>query len=101
MVVAYERTASNDALIGSLLVMSYVCATGKSIWRTISAGLIAGAIALVKPSVWALLPIAAAGVLEGDGFRNCAKRLAVFCGVALWAVSVIMIRFQSDGEGEH
>lgn len=26
---------------------------------------------------------------------------AVFCGVALWAVSVIMIRFQSDGEGEH
>lgn len=83
IVVAYERTASNDALIAALLVMSYVCATGKSIWRTISAGLIVGAIALVKPSVWALLPIAAAGVLEGDGFRNCAKRLAVFCGVAI------------------
>lgn len=83
MVVAYERTASNDALIAALLVLSYVCATGRSIWRVAAAGLLAGSIVLVKPSVWALLPIAAAGTVEGNALKSCIKRLAVFLGVAI------------------
>ena len=83
MVVAYERTASNDALIAAILVLSYVCAAGKSTWRVLLAGLIAGSIILVKPSVWVLLPIAAAGAAEGNKLISCVKRLAMFCGVAI------------------
>lgn len=85
MVVAYERTASNDALIAAILVLSYVCATGRSIWRVIAAGVAAASIVLVKPSVWVLLPIAAAGAAEGNGLRASARRIAVFCGVAVAA----------------
>ena len=86
MVVAYERTASNDALIGALLVLSYVCATGKSIRRVVGAALIASAIALVKPSVWVLLPITAAGLAEGCELRACLKRLTVFFAVAVVSI---------------
>ena len=46
MLVAYERTASNDVLIGALVVMSYVCATGRSRFRIIAAGMLLG---LVPP----------------------------------------------------
>lgn len=83
MVVAYERTASNDALIAAILVISYVCATGRSTWRVAIAGLAVGTIMLFKPSVWVLLPIAAAGAAEGNEVISCAKRLAIFCGVAI------------------
>lgn len=83
MVVAYERTASNDALIAALLVLSYVCATGRSMWRVATAGLLTSSIILVKPSVWVLLPIAAAGVAEGNALKSSVKRLAVFLGVAI------------------
>ena len=83
MVIAYERTASNDALIAAILVLSYICATGRSIWRVAVAGLLASSIILVKPSVWVLLPIAAAGVAEGNAIKSCVKRLAVFLGVAI------------------
>ena len=83
MVVAYERTASNDALIAAILVLSYVCATGRSIWRVVAAGLLASSIVLVKPSVWVLLPIVAAGTVEDNSIRSCVKRLAVFFGVAV------------------
>jgi len=83
MVVAYERTASNDALIAAILVLSYVCATGRSIWRVAAAGLLAGSIVLIKPSVWVLLPIAAAGVVEGNALKSSIKRPAVFLGVAI------------------
>ena len=83
MVVAYERTASNDALIAAILVISYVCATGRSTWRVAIAGLAVGTIMLFKPSVWVLLPIAAAGAAEGNEVISCVKRLAIFCGVAI------------------
>ena len=83
MVIAYERTASNDALIAAILMFSYVCATGRSMWRATAAGLMASSIILVKPSVWVLLPIAAAGAVEGNALKSCVKRLAVFLGAAI------------------
>ena len=83
MVIAYERTASNDALIAAILMFSYVCATGRSMWRVTAAGLMASSIILVKPSVWVLLPIAAAGAVEGNALKSCVKRLAVFLGAAI------------------
>ena len=95
MIVAYERTASNDALIASLLAISYVCAaTGKRWWIVCSA-LLAGAIILVKPSVWALLPIVAAGVADGRQLRSCTKDLLLFIGVAVatafaWKLAVAL-----------
>ena len=86
MVVAYERTASNDALIAALLVLSYVCAAGRSMWRIAVGGVLTGMISLVKPSVWVLLPIAAAGVAEGRDIRQCLKGLLLFASVAVAAV---------------
>ena len=83
MVVAYERTASNDALIGALLVLSYVCAAGRSRWRIACAGLLSGAIVLVKPSVWVLLPIVAAGVSHDRELRQCIRDIALFACVAV------------------
>ena len=43
----------------------------------------ASSIILVKPSVWVLLPIAAAGAVEGNALKSCVKRLAVFLGAAI------------------
>ena len=83
MLVAYERTASNDVLIGALVVMSYVCATGRSRFRIIAAGMLLGLVALVKPSVWVLLPVAASGVAQDRGLRSCVKGLAVFLCAAV------------------
>ena len=83
MVVAYERTASNDALIGALLVLSYVCAAGRTRVRIALAGFIVSTIMLVKPSVWALLPVTAAGVVEARDLRACVKDLLLFVGVAV------------------
>ena len=83
MIVAYERTASNDVLIGSLLVLSYVCATGESKVRVVVAGIIASMIVLVKPSVWVLPPIAAAGVVEDRSFRESRISLILFGVVSI------------------
>ena len=83
MVVAYERTASNDALIGALLVLSYVSAAGGTRFRIVLAGVLAGMIILVKPSVWVLLPIAAAGVAQDRELHSCIKGVALFAVVAV------------------
>jgi len=83
MVVAYERTASNDALIGALLVLSYVCLAGGSRWRIVLAGMLSGSIMLVKPSVWVLLPIIASAVAQDRDLRSCIKGFALYAGVAV------------------
>lgn len=98
MLVAYERTASNDALIGSLLVLAYAIGAGAAKWRLFAAAAVAGAIVLVKPSVWGLLPIALAGVLERPKFRKpwqdaaafaVSAAAAVFCWKALGACAAL------------
>ena len=83
MVIAYERTASNDALIGALLVLSYVCAAGGTRLRIVLAGVLAGMVILVKPSVWVLLPIVAAGVVQDRELRSCIRMAALFAVVAV------------------
>ena len=83
MVVAYERTASNDALIGAILVLAYVCAAGGTWRRVVAAGLLSGTIVLVKPSVWVLLPVVAAGIAQERELRTCAGKIAAFAGVAV------------------
>ena len=88
MIVAYERTASNDALIGALLVLSYICASGMSRLRIVGAALLSSSIILVKPSVWVLLPIVASGIAQDRALRKCAKNLALFSGVAVLSVFV-------------
>ena len=96
MVIAYERTASNDALIGALLVLSYVVASGKAVWRIIGAALISSLIILVKPSVWVLLPIVASGVIKDADWRKIFKDLILFFVVAvsaafLWKLVVALV----------
>ena len=83
MLVAYERTACNDALIGSLVVMSYVCATGRSKLRIIAAGMLLGLVALVKPSVWVLLPVAASGIAQDRKLSSCIKGIVIFLCAAV------------------
>lgn len=70
MLVAYERTASNDVLIGSLAVMAYALAAGRARWRLFAAAFVTGLIVLVKPSVWVLIPIVLAGVLQTPKFKR-------------------------------
>ncbi len=91
MFVAYERTASNDVLIGSLLVLSYVISTGCALWRAAAAGLLVSTIVLVKPSVFVLLPVVAAGVLEQRKGRNAFHAVIVFAVSA--AASLLLCKW--------
>ena len=86
MIVAYERTASNDVLIGALIVIAYVIATGRSRWRIFAAAAVTGLVVLVKPSVWALLPIVAAGVLQRRKFSSAMTDIVAFVLSAVAAV---------------
>jgi len=88
MLIAYERTASNDVLIGSLTVMAYVLATGKSKVRLIASAIVASLIVLVKPSVWVLLPVVLAGVLNGRRYKHVWIDALVFLTVAIGGVFV-------------
>jgi len=90
MTLAYERTASNDAVIAALTVTAYALAAGRAWWRVAAGGVLVGAVVLVKPSVWVLLPVVAAGVLEERGFREGWRRLVLFVGAA--AASVLACR---------
>ena len=63
--VVYERTAGNDVTIAALFVISYCLAVGTGRWRLIAPAVIAGSIILIKPSLWVLLPLLLAGVLDG------------------------------------
>ena len=63
--VVYERTAGNDVTIAALFAIAYCLSVGKGLWRLFVPALVAGAIILVKPSLWVLLPLLVAGVLDG------------------------------------
>ena len=65
MTVVYERTAGNDVTIAALFVISYCLAVGSARWRLIVPAVVAGAIILIKPSLWVLTPLLLAGVLDG------------------------------------
>lgn len=79
MLLAYERTASNDALIGALAVLAYVAVALGKTWRSIVlAAAIGASIVLVKPSVFVLLPLIAAGVLSRPKLKAWYLDLALF-----------------------
>ncbi len=78
MIVAYERTASNDVLIGSLLVLSYIAASLKGVKGLFLSAVLAASIVLVKPSVYVLLPIVLASVLSVGHCKNKLVDLVVF-----------------------
>ena len=63
--VIYERTAGNDVTIAALFVISYCLAVGTGRWRLVVSAVVAGSIILIKPSLWVLLPMLLAGVLDG------------------------------------
>lgn len=86
MQIAYERTASNDVLIGSLTVLAYVIATGKSRWRLFAAAFVTSLIVLVKPSVWLLIPVVASGILQTPKFKRPWLDLVVYVATALGCV---------------
>lgn len=86
MVVAYERTASNDVLIGSLLAISFFLAAGSGKTRLFAAAVVSAAMVLVKPSVFVLLPFVLAGVLSVRHFRTVWVDAAIFLSTALAAI---------------
>ncbi len=86
VVVAYERTACNDLTIGSLAMAAFFIASGSGVWRIFASAVVAGAIALVKPSVWVLLPFVAAGVLSVRKTRNAWLDVVLFTATAIVAV---------------
>ena len=70
LVVAYERTAGNDILIAALSLVAFCLASGKGVWRIPASAAVIAYAALVKPSVWLLLPIVAASVLSERKTRS-------------------------------
>lgn len=90
MQIAYERTASNDVLIGSLAVMAYVIAAGPDRWRLFAAAFVTGLIVLVKPSVWILIPVVAAGVLQAPKYKKW--WIDVLCYVVTAVVGVFVCK---------
>ncbi len=90
MVIAYERTASNDVLIGALTVMAYVLATGATRWRLFASAVLVSLVVLVKPSVWIVLPIVAAGVLQTRKF--CRPWMDVACFAAVAVLGIVLCR---------
>jgi len=83
LVIVYERTASNDALISAFLVVAYVLARGKGVWRIFAAAVLTGAIVLVKPAVWVLIPIPLAGVLMERKTRSSIVDAVLFVAIAI------------------
>ena len=78
VVVAYERTACNDLVIGALTVIAFCLAAGKGRWRIAASAFVACAISLVKPSVWILLPVVAAGLLSERKTRSRLLDIGLF-----------------------
>ena len=83
VVVTYERTACNDLAIGALAVLAFCLASGGGVWRIFAAAAVVGSITLIKPSVWILLPVVAAGVL------SVRKTRSAWLDVALFAISAL------------
>ena len=91
MIVVYERTASNDVLIGSLLVMSCVAATGTGRWRLAVPAFLVTPIMLIKPSLWALLPLVVCCVLMERKTRSRLIDTAVFAGAFVAAFALVKL----------
>lgn len=86
VVVVYERTAGNDVAIGALTAIAFCTAAGKGVWRIPLAALVTGAIVLVKPSVWVLMPMVAASVLSERKTRSALLDVASYVVLAVAAV---------------
>ena len=86
VVVAYERTACNDLAIGALAAIAFCIASGAGVWRIFAAAAVVGSITLIKPSVWVLLPVVAAGVLSVRKTRAAWLDLALFAASSLGAI---------------
>ncbi len=91
LLIAYERTASNDVLIASLLVLAYVIATGRKWWMIPIAALIACSIVLVKPSVYVLLPIVLCGILTRRKLNCRWQDVLVFAGSC--AIALLLYKY--------
>ena len=91
MVVAYERTASNDVLIGSLLVMACAAAAGQGRWRLVVPAFIVTPIMLIKPSLWALLPLVVCCVMMERKTRSRVIDALVFAGSFVVAFALVKL----------
>lgn len=90
MIVAYERTASNDVLIGSLLVMACVAAAGTERWRLFVPAFLVTPIMLIKPSMWALLPLVVCCVMTERKTRSRLIDVLLFAGSFAAAFALVM-----------
>ncbi len=88
MVIAYERTACNDVLIGSLLVMACALAVGKGRWRLVVPAFITMSITLIKPSVWVLLPLVICCEMTERKTRSRVIDILAFVGSAVAAFAL-------------
>lgn len=91
MIVSYERTASNDVLIGSILMLAYVLAADGGRLRLLLSACVAALMVLVKPSVFVLLPFVLSAVLQKSRFSRWWIDALVFLGTALAAVFMLKL----------
>ena len=83
VIVTYERTACNDLAIGALAVIAFCLAAGKGRWRIAASAFVACGISLIKPSVWVLLPVVAAGLLSERKTRSRLLDIGMFVAAAI------------------
>jgi len=83
LLVVYERSASNDTLMMALLIVSYVLAFGRGVWRIPLSALVVSSLVLIKPAVWALLPVTLSGVLSERKTRSGWLDAGLFLALAI------------------
>lgn len=105
VVVAYERTAGNDLTIAALTALAFCVASGKGVWRIPVSALLTGAVILIKPSVWALLPIVLSAVLSERKTRRAwvdALLYVILAVASVWLckqLAVLSVRTEAAQAG--
>ncbi len=61
--LTYERVASTDVVVGSLVIWAFTLATSKRLWKVIAGGVILSAALTVKTTTLGLVPLIFLGIL--------------------------------------
>jgi hypothetical protein len=102
--IVYGRTACNDTLMGSLLLLGYLVAYGRHPLRAIAGGAILGLGLWVKMSIWVLFPLGAAAAAiaapRGRRLRQIGLFLAGFATSACIQYGLIRYMIAEDATSQ-
>ena len=76
--MVYSRTACNDTLMASVLLIGYICARKKGRLSPFAGGCVFGLGLWVKASIWVLFPIGISGALTTPAIKDRGARVLHF-----------------------